>query len=107
MREPLARRTFVTGAATAALLTGAGAGAGTARAEELVGGNLPDFHPALKDELRFPLAWGTSPVRDFRAWRRAARATVEEHLLVDRQDGTPYDPEFTDARTATATGGSR
>ncbi len=97
-RGPLGRRTLVTGAATAALLAGAGVGAGAspARAEDLVGGNLPDFHPALKDELRFPLAWGTAPHRDFRAWRRAARAEVEEHLLVDRQDGTPYDPQFTD-----------
>ncbi|MET9993369.1 dienelactone hydrolase family protein [Streptomyces mutabilis] len=58
-------------------------------------GALPGFHPALKDELTFPLAWGTSPVRDFEAWRRTARATVEAHLLVDRQDDTPYVPEFT------------
>ncbi|MFC7884666.1 dienelactone hydrolase family protein [Streptomyces sp. NPDC057376] len=58
-------------------------------------GVLPGFHPALKDELTFPLAWGTSPVRDFEAWRRTARATVEAHLLVDRQDDTPYAPEFT------------
>ncbi|OSP42477.1 MULTISPECIES: dienelactone hydrolase family protein [unclassified Streptomyces] len=58
-------------------------------------GDLPAFHTVLKDELTFPLAWGTSPVRDFGAWRRAARAVVEEHLLVGRQDGTPYAPEFT------------
>ncbi|MFF4910726.1 dienelactone hydrolase family protein [Streptomyces sp. NPDC001260] len=88
--EPPNRRTFVTGAAAAALL---GTAPGTARAVDLVDGNLPDFHQALKDELNFPLAWGTSPVRDFRAWRRAARATVEEHLLVPRQDGTPYAPD--------------
>ncbi|MDT0610670.1 dienelactone hydrolase family protein [Streptomyces lancefieldiae] len=62
-------------------------------------GALPGFHPALKDELTFPLAWGTSPVRDFGAWRRAARAKVEEHLFVDRQDDTPYAPEFA-ARSA-------
>ncbi|GGW54597.1 dienelactone hydrolase family protein [Streptomyces caelestis] len=92
-RDPLGRRTFVAGAATAALL--GGGGAATARAGELVGGNLPDFHPALKEGLRFPLAWGTSPIRDFRAWRRTARAVVEEHLLVDRQHGTPYAPHFT------------
>ncbi|MFJ7041562.1 dienelactone hydrolase family protein [Streptomyces rochei] len=58
-------------------------------------GVLPRFHPALKDELTFPLAWGTSPVGDFDAWRRTARATVEAHLPVDRQDDTPYAPEFT------------
>ncbi|MFF5157220.1 dienelactone hydrolase family protein [Streptomyces sp. NPDC000348] len=57
-------------------------------------GDLPGFHRALKEELTFPLAWGTSPVRDFDAWRRTARAVVEEHLLVGRQDGTPYAPEF-------------
>jgi dienelactone hydrolase len=55
---------------------------------------LPGFHPALKEELTFPLAWGTAPVRDFEQWRRMARAKVEEHLFVDRQDDTPYAPEF-------------
>ncbi|MGW8061320.1 dienelactone hydrolase family protein [Streptomyces ziwulingensis] len=59
------------------------------------GTDLPGCHPALKAELTFPLAWGTSPVRDFGAWRRTARAKVEEHLLVDRQDDTPYAPEYT------------
>ncbi|MGW0814944.1 dienelactone hydrolase family protein [Streptomyces viridiviolaceus] len=54
---------------------------------------LPGFHAALKAELTFPLAWGNSPIRDFEAWRRAARARVEEHLLVDRQDTTPYAPQ--------------
>ncbi|MCX4701792.1 dienelactone hydrolase family protein [Streptomyces sp. NBC_01373] len=93
MSEPFGRRTFVAGAAAAAFLGGT---PGQAQAAELVGGNLPDFYPALKDGLRFPLAWGTSPVRDFKAWRRAARAKVEEHLLVGRQDGTPYAPEFTE-----------
>ncbi|MDT0406452.1 MULTISPECIES: dienelactone hydrolase family protein [Streptomyces] len=57
--------------------------------------DLPGYLTALKDELAFPLAWGTSPVRDFDQWRRTARAVVEEHLIVGRQDGTPYDPEFT------------
>ncbi|MEU6380508.1 dienelactone hydrolase family protein [Streptomyces sp. NPDC046909] len=55
----------------------------------------PDsLHPALKKELTFPLAWGTSPIRDFREWRRAARAKVEECLVVERQDETPYAPEY-------------
>jgi dienelactone hydrolase len=100
----LDRRSFVAGAGAAALLGAAGAGASTApahaaqatapaaRVTGIVEGNLPDFHPLLKDELRFPLAWGTSPVRDFRAWRRAARSKVEEHLFVER-DHTPYEQE--------------
>ncbi|MFF3941975.1 dienelactone hydrolase family protein [Streptomyces phaeofaciens] len=62
--------------------------------EAVVDGPLPDFHPALKAALTFPLAWGTSPIHDFRAWRRAARAKVDELLIVDREDGTRYAPEF-------------
>ncbi|MEU6030172.1 dienelactone hydrolase family protein [Streptomyces tauricus] len=102
-RSPLGRRSFVTGAGAgaAALLGVAGAGAAASPAHAahaahvtgIVDGNLPDFHPLLKDELRFPLAYGTSPVRDFRAWRRTARSKVEEHLCVDR-DRTPYGPEY-------------
>lgn len=100
--DAVGRRAFVVGAGAAALLAGGTAsGAEAAMAEApvmeaaVVEGPLPDFHPALKDGLTFPLAWGRSPIRDIRAWRRAARAMVEEHLLVPRQDGTPYAPEFT------------
>ncbi|WP_409472847.1 dienelactone hydrolase family protein [Streptomyces sp. HC307] len=64
------------------------------RRAAVVDGPLPDFHAALKDELTFPLAWGRSPIRDFRAWRRAARAKVEELLGVGRQDAIPYAPAF-------------
>ncbi|MFV0136718.1 dienelactone hydrolase family protein [Streptomyces sp. HMX87] len=60
----------------------------------MTAGELPGFHEALKDELTFPLAWGTAPIRDFATWRRAARAKVEELLLVGRQEATPYAPEF-------------
>ena len=87
--DPLGRRAFVVGAGAAVL-----AGGAVSPAEAgVVDGPLPDFHPALKAELNFPMAWGTSPVRDFRGWRRQARAVVEEHLLVDREDRTPYAPE--------------
>ncbi len=86
---PVGRRAFVAGAG-AALVTG---GARDAAQAAVVDGPLPGFHPALKDELTFPLAWGRSPVRDFRAWRRAARAKVEELLVVDRDEHTPYDPQ--------------
>ena len=36
----------------------------------------PGLLRALKDDLTFPLAWGTSPVRDFARWRRAARRRI-------------------------------
>ncbi|MEU6349466.1 dienelactone hydrolase family protein [Streptomyces sp. NPDC047072] len=89
--DAFGRRAFVVGA-SAAMLTG---GAVSPAQAGVVDGPLPDFHPALKAELNFPLAWGTSPVRDFGHWRRKARAVVEEHLLVPSQDGTPYEPAFT------------
>ncbi|WP_086799672.1 dienelactone hydrolase family protein [Streptomyces caniscabiei] len=93
----MGRRAFVVGAGAAALLTGTATPAAGAERLDLAGaapaGALPDFHPLLKEELRFPLAWGTSPIRDFRTWRRVARATVEEHLFV-APDDTAYEPEF-------------
>ncbi|WP_330353529.1 dienelactone hydrolase family protein [Streptomyces chartreusis] len=88
--DAVGRRAFVVGAG-AALFTG---GTVTGAEAAVVEGSLPDFHAALKAELTFPLAWGRSPIRDFRAWRRAARAKVEELLLVDRDERTPYAPEF-------------
>ncbi|MGK5499087.1 dienelactone hydrolase family protein [Streptomyces sp. URMC 125] len=63
----------------------------------LAGDHLPAFHRRLRDELAFPLAWGTSPIRDFPTWRRTARATVEEHL-VHPADDTPFDAEVVDER---------
>lgn len=89
-RDPVGRRAFVVGAG-AALFTG---GAVSGAEAGVVDGPLPDFHPALKAELDFPLAWGRSPIRDFRAWRRAARAKVEELLIVERDEHVPYTPEF-------------
>ncbi|CAM5359872.1 dienelactone hydrolase family protein [Streptomyces aurantiogriseus] len=91
VHDRVGRRAFVVGSG-AALLAGGVATTGAQAA--VVDGPLPDFHPALKAALTFPLAWGNSPIRDFRAWRRAARAKVEEALIVDREDGTPYAPEF-------------
>ncbi|WP_432196669.1 hypothetical protein [Streptomyces sp. bgisy027] len=46
----------------------------------VVQGPLPDSHAALKAGLTVPLARGRSPIRDFHAWRRAARARAEEPI---------------------------
>ncbi|MFF3843688.1 dienelactone hydrolase family protein [Streptomyces sp. NPDC002328] len=88
--DPVGRRAFVVGAGAALVTGGAVSGARAA----VVAGPLPDFHPALRAELDFPLAWGNSPIRDFRAWRRAARAKVEELLIVEADPRLPYDAEF-------------
>ncbi|CAL9571420.1 dienelactone hydrolase family protein [Streptomyces sp. enrichment culture] len=73
-------------------------GTGTARQGAGTGAAVPGppgVLPSLRDGLTFPLAWGTSPERDVARWRRAARATVERHLLVPAQDDVPHAPEFT------------
>jgi dienelactone hydrolase len=73
----------------------AGSEAGGFESPAVVEGDLPVFFERLKDELTFPLAWGTSPVRDFRRWRGLARAKVEE-LLWQPIDRTPFDVEIDD-----------
>ncbi|TDC76728.1 dienelactone hydrolase family protein [Streptomyces hainanensis] len=71
----------------------AGAGGGLGLTERV----LPAFYQHLKDELTFPLAWGNSRIRDFRAWREAARAQVEESLLLPRtREHVPFRPATVD-----------
>ncbi len=61
----------------------------------IVAGNLPAFFEQLKAELTYPLAWGNSPIRNFRAWKRAAAGKVGE-LLWQRPDATPFQVEVVD-----------
>ncbi len=61
----------------------------------VVEGNMPVFAEQLKTELDFPLAWGNSRGADFRAWKRQARAKVEE-LLWQPEDRSPFDVEIVD-----------
>jgi dienelactone hydrolase len=65
----------------------------------IVEGNLPVFHEGLRSELTYPLAWGTSPIRSFRSWQRAARHKLDE-LLLEPDDGTPFDLEVVDEQRA-------
>jgi hypothetical protein len=67
----------------------------TVESPGVVAGNLPAFFEQLRNELDFPLAWGTSPVRNFRRWQRSARATVEE-LLCQPTDSTPFQAQVVD-----------
>jgi hypothetical protein len=91
------RRAFVslpTLALASAQLPDAAAAAGITIAPEIVAGSMPAFAEQLKDELTFPLAWRRSRENDFRAWKRKARAKVEE-LLWQPKDDTPFDVEVT------------
>jgi dienelactone hydrolase len=100
------RRVFVTLPAVA-LASGAlevpaeAAAAAQFEGPAVVDGNMPVFAEQLKAELTFPLAWTNragGPGHhhdDFGAWRRRARAKVEE-LLWQPEDHTPFDVEIID-----------
>ena len=89
------RRTFVTlpalAAATSRFPSPAAAAAGF-EGPSVVEGNLPVFAEQLKAELNFPLAYRDG---DFRAWKRRARAKVEE-LLRQPEDRSPFHVEVID-----------
>jgi pimeloyl-ACP methyl ester carboxylesterase len=65
----------------------------------VIDGNLPVFYERLKAELTFPLAWPDGRERDFRSWRRRARAQVES-LLCQPADRTPFQAEIVDEQPA-------
>ena len=43
--------------------------------------NLPVYADSLIADLAYPLAWGNSDIRDFEAWKRAAREKVFDCML--------------------------
>ena len=43
--------------------------------------NLPVYADSLIADLTYPLAWGNSDIRDFEAWKRAAREKVFDCML--------------------------
>ena len=65
----------------------------------VIEGNLPVFYERLKAELDFPLAWSRSRERDFRSWKRRARAQFES-LLCQPADRTPFATEIVDEQPA-------
>jgi len=46
---------------------------------------LPLFYNEAKADLKFPMAWGTSSIRDFTQWRQEARAKMMSLLLTPPQ----------------------
>lgn len=92
------RRTFVSLPA-AALAAHAGAAAAAAGFEgpSVVDGAMPVFAERLKAELDFPLSWSRCRAGGFAAWRRRARAKVEE-LLWQPDDHEPFHVEVVDER---------
>ena len=44
-------------------------------------GEIPTYVETLKKELTYPMAWGNSPIRNFKKWKKAARAKVFECMM--------------------------
>lgn len=54
---------------------------------------MPVFLDQLKEELTYPLAWGNSPVKNFKKWRKQARAAVIDAMLAPPPHTTDYRTE--------------
>ena len=53
---------------------------------------MPVFGP-IEKELTYPMAWGNSPVKNFKKWRRQARAAVLDAMLAPPPYTTDYKTE--------------
>lgn len=58
--------------------------------------NMPAFYEQLKQQLTYPLAWGTSPVKDFGQWRTQAREVLMDCMQNLAPAPKSYTMEITD-----------
>ena len=56
-------------------------------------GEIPTYVETLKKELTYPMAWGNSPIRNFKKWKKAARAKVCECMLTPPEAAAAWDME--------------
>ena len=54
-------------------------------------GEIPTYVEQLKKELTYPMAWGNSPVRNFKKWKKAARAKVLECMMTPPKAAAAWD----------------
>ena len=47
----------------------------------------------LKKELTYPMAWGNSPIKNFKKWKKAARAKVFECMMTPPKAAAAWDME--------------
>lgn len=56
-------------------------------------GEIPTYVEQLKKELTYPMAWGNSPVRNFKKWKKAARAKVLECMMTPPKAAAAWNME--------------
>ena len=56
-------------------------------------GEIPTYVETLKKELTYPMAWGSSPIKNFKKWKKAARAKVFECMMTPPKAAATWDME--------------
>ena len=56
-------------------------------------GEIPTYVEQLKKELTYPMAWGNSPIRNFKKWKKAAMAKVLECMMTPPKAAAAWDME--------------
>ena len=56
-------------------------------------GEIPTYVETLKKELTYPMAWGNSPIKNFKKWKKAARAKVLECMMTPPKAAAAWDME--------------
>ena len=57
-------------------------------------GEIPTYVETLKKELTYPMAWGNSPIKNFKKWKKAARAKVFECMMTPPKAAAAWDMEM-------------
>ena len=56
-------------------------------------GEIPTYVETLKKELTYPMAWGNCPIKNFKKWKKAARAKVFECMMTPPKAAAAWDME--------------
>ena len=56
-------------------------------------GEIPTYVETLKKEQTYPMAWGNSPIRNFKKWEKTARAKVLECMMTPPKAAAAWDME--------------
>ena len=56
-------------------------------------GEIPTYVETLKKELTYPMAWGNSPIKNFKKWKKAARAKVFECMMMPPKAAAAWNME--------------
>ena len=56
-------------------------------------GEIPTYVETLKKELTYPMAWGNSPIKNFKKWKKTAKEKVFECMMTPPKAAAAWDME--------------